>query len=115
MTPPKMLRIVPFGDFPLLRKFLHRASSGVIVAFHSDAMLFDGVSRVDRHLIIGGVAILNREIIIKEIDVEIGPNELFFDGGPDDAVISSPSSSTTGLATSIFRMRRLLCRAHSVG
>ncbi len=48
-------------------------------------MPLDGVGGVDGHLVARGVAVLDREIEIEEIDVEIGTDQLFLDIGPDDA------------------------------
>ena len=53
-------------------------------AFDADAELLDRVGGVDRHLVGGGVAILDRQIVIFEIDVEIGVDQLFLDIAPDD-------------------------------
>ena len=88
MTPPRMLRIVPFGRLPhflevefLDARFVGRDRR----AFDADAVLLDGVGRVDRHLVVGRVAVLDAEIVIFEIDVEIGMDQLVLDQLPDDA------------------------------
>jgi hypothetical protein len=46
--------------------------------------------------------VLDAQIVIFEVDVEIRVDQLVLDELPD---ISSPSSSTTGLATLIFAMK----------
>jgi hypothetical protein len=74
ITPPRMLRIVPFGLF--------RGDGG---AFDADAGRLDGVRRVDRHLVVGRVAMLDRKVEILEFDVEIRVDELVADELPDDA------------------------------
>jgi hypothetical protein len=54
-------------------------------ALDADAMLLDGVGRVDRHLVVGGVAALDAEIVIFEVEIEIGVDQLVLDELPDDA------------------------------
>ena len=61
-TPPRMLRIVPFGETHIFLRSnsLTRASSGVMAATFQDHSVFlDGVRGIDRHLIIGRVAVLD--------------------------------------------------------
>jgi len=40
---------------------------------------------VDRHLVIGGVAVFNREVVVFDVEIEIGQDQLFLDELPDDA------------------------------
>ena len=54
-------------------------------AFHADAMLLDGIGRVDGYLIVGRIAVFDREIIIVQINIKIRMNQLFLDQIPDDA------------------------------
>ena len=54
-------------------------------AFDADAMLQDGMGAVDGDLIVGLVTVLDAEIVVEEIDVEIGKDQLLFDELPDDA------------------------------
>ena len=54
-------------------------------ALHADAMLEDRVGGVDRHLVARRLAMLDREVVIPQIDVEVGKNELILDELPDDA------------------------------
>ncbi len=54
-------------------------------AFDADAAGLDRVGRVDRHLVVGGVAMLDREVEILQVDVEIGVDQLVADELPDDA------------------------------
>ena len=76
------------GALPHLRqrKLLHarliRRDRG---ALHADAMLEDRVGSVDRHLVARRLAMLDREVVIPQIDVEVGENELILDELPDDA------------------------------
>ena len=68
ITPPRMLRIVPFGEryISLRLNSFTRASSGVMVAhFDSDPDPLDRFRRVDRDLVAGLVALLDTEIEIK--------------------------------------------------
>ena len=88
MTPPRMLRIVPFGDSPhfLEIEFLHPRFVGRDGrAFDADADGLDRLGGIDRHLVVGRVAVLDREIEILEVDVEIGMDQLVPDQVPDDA------------------------------
>ena len=54
-------------------------------ALHADAVLLDRVRAVDRDLVGGLVALLDREIIIFQVDVEIGKDQAFANPLPDDA------------------------------
>ena len=87
MTPPRMLRIVPFGERHIFFRpnSVTRASSGVIVAhFTPDAVPLDGVRRVDRHLVVGGVPVLHGQVVIVELDIQVGQDQLVLDELPDD-------------------------------
>src|SRR5215469_2175475 len=53
-------------------------------AFHPDTHLFDGFGRLNRDLVIGGIAVGDAEIKIAQLDVEIGKDERILDGLPDD-------------------------------
>ena len=88
MTPPRMLRIVPFGDFHIFLRLnsFTRASSGVIVAHLTPTpYLLDRVGGIDRHLVVGRVAVLDAEVEVVQVDVEIGVDQLVLDQLPDDA------------------------------
>ncbi|ABC91098.1 NADP-dependent isocitrate dehydrogenase protein [Rhizobium etli CFN 42] len=54
-------------------------------ALDTDAVFLDGVGGVDRHLVVGGVAIFDREVVIVDIEVEIRMDQLILDELPDDA------------------------------
>ncbi len=54
-------------------------------AFDADAAGLDRLRRVDRNLIVGRVAVLDRQVEIHELYVEIGMNQLLADKPPDDA------------------------------
>ena len=62
-----------------------RASPGVIVALDPHAVLLDGVRRIDRDLVVGGVAVLDAEVVVVEIDVEVREDQQVLDEFPDDA------------------------------
>ena len=76
------------GALPHLRKseFLHprfiRRDRG---ALHADAMLEDRVRGVDRHLIARCLAVLDREVVVLQLEIEIREDELVLDELPDDA------------------------------
>ena len=54
-------------------------------ALYPDAIFLDRVGRIDGDLVVGLVALFNRQIIVFQIDVEIGQNEPLADPLPDDA------------------------------
>ena len=73
-VPPGMFRMVPLGESHIFLRLnsLTRASSGVIVAHLTPTpCLLDGVRRIDRDLVVGGVAVLDAEVVVVEIDVEV--------------------------------------------
>ena len=88
ITPPRMLRIVPFGRAPhllqaeLLDPRLVRGDGG---ALDADAVPLDGVGRVDGDLVVGGVAVLDAEVVVLEVDVEVRVDQAVLDELPDDA------------------------------
>ena len=88
ITPPKILRIVPFGDFHIslrLNSFT-RASSGVIVAHLTPTPCVSMAFAASiRHLIPRCVSVFDGKIEIKEVEVEIRMDQLAFDQRPDDA------------------------------
>ena len=45
----------------------------------------DRLGRIDRDLVVGGVAMLDAEVVIFQLDVEIGQDQLVPDEVPDDA------------------------------
>ena len=53
-------------------------------ALHADAVLLDGVGSVDRHLVIGGVAVLHAQVIVVQLDVHEREDQLVLDPLPDD-------------------------------
>src|SRR5271166_2074054 len=85
ITPPRMLRIVPFGLFhiSLRRNSLTRASSGVMVAHLTPtphALIASAAS-----MVIWSLVSSRCSIEIFELDVEIGKDELVANHVPDDA------------------------------
>ena len=54
-------------------------------ALDADAVLLDGVGRVDRDLVVGRVAVLDAEVVVLEVDVEVGVDQRVLDRLPDDA------------------------------
>ena len=53
-------------------------------ALDADAVLLDGVGGVDRHLVVGLVAVLDRQVVVLEVDVEVRQDQLLPDLLPDD-------------------------------
>jgi len=47
-------------------------------------MPLDRLGGIDRDLIFGGVAALDPEVVVLELDVEVGKDQLLFDERPDD-------------------------------
>src|SRR6202044_3679210 len=54
-------------------------------AFDADTHRLDRLCGVDRDLVVGRVAVFDREIVVLEVDVQIGMNELVANQLPDDA------------------------------
>ena len=90
-------------------------------ALDTHRVLLDRLGSIQRHLVVGLVTVFQAEVVVLEVDVEIGMDEL--EGGISGCrihgghvgegtlslmtcqmilVISSPSSSTTGFTTLIF-------------
>ena len=69
-------------EVELLDPGLVRSDGG---ALDADMVFEDGVRGVDGDLVIGGVAILHAEVVVLEVDVEVGQDQSFLDQLPDDA------------------------------
>ena len=54
-------------------------------ALHGDAVLLRRVCRVDGDLVVGLVARLDAEVVVLEIEIEVGMDQLVLDQLPDDA------------------------------
>ena len=67
-------------------------------------MALDRFGRIDGDLIIGRVAVLDAEIVIFELDVEIGQDQLLLDEVPDDAGHLVAVEFGDGFATLILAM-----------
>ena len=87
MTPPRMLRMVPFGERYIscrlnsfTRAFVGRDGG----ALDRDADLLGRLRGVDGDLVARLVALLDAEIEIHQVDVEIGMDQLVLDVLPDD-------------------------------
>ena len=88
MTPPRMLRIVPFGEryISLRPNSSTRASSGVIVA-HLTPTPYSLIAFAASTVIWSSVAsrLLDPEVVVLQIDVEVREDQLVLDELPDDA------------------------------
>ena len=87
MTPPRMLRIVPFGDLHISLRpnsFTRALVRRDRRAFDADAVSLDRLRRLDRDLVVRRVAVLDAEVVIFQVDVEIGVDQLVLDELPDD-------------------------------
>ena len=87
MTPPRMLRIVPFGDFHIFLRLnsFTRASSGVMVAHLTPTPCFliaSAASMVTWSSVASRFSIA--EVVVMQLDVEIGVDQLVLDQLPDD-------------------------------
>src|SRR5215211_5321662 len=107
ITPPRMLRIVPFGDFHISFRpnSLTRASSGVMVAHLTPKPTFliaFAASTVTLSLVLSRYSIPRSKYI--RLISRNGRISLSLMYCQMIRVISSPSSSTTGLDTLIFAM-----------
>ena len=54
-------------------------------ALHAHVFSLDGVGGIDGHLVIGGVPVLDAQIVVFQVDVEIGENQTILDILPDHA------------------------------
>ena len=54
-------------------------------ALDRDADLFGHLGRIDRDLVVGLVAIFDAEVVIEQLDIEIGVDQLLLDELPNDA------------------------------
>ena len=54
-------------------------------ALDGDAVLLGGVGRIDRDLVVGLVAVLHAEVVVLEVHVDVGVDQLVLDQLPDDA------------------------------
>ena len=52
--------------------------------FDTDPVLFDRISRIYGDLVIGVIANLNSQIVVFQIDIQIGQDQFFFDEVPHD-------------------------------
>ena len=88
MTPPRMLRIVPLGEryMRLRPNSSTRASSGVIVA-HLTPTPYRLIAWAASTVIWSSVAsrLLDAEVVVLQVDVEVGQDQLLLDERPDDA------------------------------
>jgi hypothetical protein len=75
-------RAVHFLEVELLHPRLVRRDGG---AFDADADPLDGFGGLDRDAVARLVALLNAEVVIEELDVEIGMDQLVLDQMPNDA------------------------------
>src|SRR2546421_1262554 len=107
ITPPRMLRMVPFGDFhiSLRPNSFTRASSGVMVAHLTPTPTFLmalAASTVTWSLVLSRYSIPRSKYISSRSRNGLISLSLMY--CQMIRVISSPSSSTTGLVTLIFAM-----------
>ena len=54
-------------------------------ALNAHAVLLDGLRRVNCDLVVGLVALLDAEVVIHQVNVEVGKDEAVLDELPDDA------------------------------
>jgi hypothetical protein len=100
-----MLRIVPLGDFHIFLSLNSstRASSGVIVA-HLTPTPYCLIALAASTVILSSVSsrFFDAEIVIFQIDVEIGQDQPFANPFPDDPGHFIAVDSTTGFFTLIL-------------
>jgi hypothetical protein len=110
-TPPRMLRIVPFGDFHISLRLnsCTRASSGVIVAHLTPTpwrLIASAASPPSRPSPVG-VAVLDAEISNSRGQDRDRVDQLVLDGVPDDpGHFVARRARTTGFATLISAIWR---------
>ena len=82
IVPPAAVRRSPhFLEAELLHP---RLVGGDGRAFHPDAEFLGGVGGIHGDLVVGGVAVLDGEIVDAQVKIEIGVDQLLFDEIPDD-------------------------------
>ena len=54
-------------------------------ALDTDRVLLDGLGSIESDLVVGLVTVLKTKIVVLEVNVEVGVDELVLDGLPDDA------------------------------
>ena len=114
MTPPRMLRMVPLGDFHICLRLnsFTRASSGVMVAHLTPTPCF--LMALAASIVTWSsvcVAVFDREIVVVQVDVEIGVDQLLLDEVPDDAGHLVAVEFDDRVWTLIFAMGKAFCCA----
>ena len=77
-------RSASFHIFFRLNSFTRASSGRDRRAFDADAVRLDRVGGVEGHLVVGGVAVLDAEVVVLQVDVEVGVDQLVADVVPDD-------------------------------
>ncbi len=54
-------------------------------ALHANSVLLDGVSSIDRDLVIGLIPLLDSQVVVLEAEIEVRVNEAVLDGLPNNA------------------------------
>jgi NADP-dependent isocitrate dehydrogenase protein len=54
-------------------------------AFDADAVFLDGPGGVDSDLVVGGVAVLDAEVVVLQVQVEVRADQPVSDDLPDDS------------------------------
>src|SRR5690606_27550317 len=54
-------------------------------ALHADADFLDLLGRVDGDLVVGRVPAFHAEVVVEQVDVQVGQDQLVLDELPDDA------------------------------
>ena len=54
-------------------------------AFDAYAILTDGMGGIDRHLVVRLVAVFHTKVVVLDVDIQVGKDELVLDEFPDDA------------------------------
>ena len=54
-------------------------------ALDTNRVLLDGLGGIESDLVVGLVTVLKTEVVVLEVNVEVGVDELVLDGLPDDA------------------------------
>ena len=87
-TPPRMLRMVPLGDFHIFLRpnSSTRASSGVIVAHLTPTPCFLMACAASmRDLVVVASRDLDREVVVLEVHIEVGVDQAVLDELPNDS------------------------------
>src|SRR3712207_7162329 len=72
------------------------------------SVLLDGIGCVHRDLVVGGVAVLDRQVVVPQVDVEVWVDQAVLDELPDDPDRKSTrlNSSHANISYAVFCLKK---------